>query len=109
LTFAARSVMLWAIAGVRGEFPMVMWLRLGGALLVTLLVMAALDYFGVSALMSGRSAQEVQHDAQARLRELFWLGIFAIVMATAVLAALRRWAGHGRRTLAPARRRERGA
>jgi hypothetical protein len=78
-----------------------MWLRLGGALLITILVIAALEYFGVSALLGGRSADEVQHDAHARVRELFWLGIFAIVMATALLAAARRWAGHLRRALAP--------
>jgi hypothetical protein len=80
---------------------MVMWLRLGGALLITIVVIAALEYFGVSALLGGRSADEVQHDAQARVRELFWLGIFAIVMATSLLAAVRRWGGRLRRAVFP--------
>jgi hypothetical protein len=81
---------------------MVMWLRLGGALLITMAVAAALEYFGVSALVGGRSVDEVQHDAETRLRELFWMMIFAAVMATAVLAALRRCGGRARRALAPA-------
>lgn len=80
---------------------MAMWLRLAGALLVTALVMAALDYFGVS--LGGRSAQEVHHQADNRLRELFWLLIFAFVMAISVVAAARRWAGQLRRAVAPAR------
>ena len=33
---------------------MIMWLRLGGALLVTLAVIACLEYFGVGSLLSGR-------------------------------------------------------
>lgn len=70
---------------------MVMWLRLGGALLITVVVLACLEYFGVSSLLGGRSADEMQHDAQARARELFWLAIFAVVMTMSVVAALRRW------------------
>lgn len=68
-----------------------MWLRLGGALLITLLVLACLEYFGVSAILSGRAADDVQHDAQSRMRELFWLAIFAVVMTMSVVAAVRRW------------------
>ena len=78
---------------------MVMWLRLGGALLITLAVIAALEYFGVSSLLGGRSADEVQHDAQARARELFWLVIFGLVMAMSVVAAIRRWTGQLRHAL----------
>jgi hypothetical protein len=70
---------------------MVMWLRLGAALLVTLAVMACLEYFGVGSFLSGRSADEVQHDAQSRARELFWFIIFGVVMFMSVVAALRRW------------------
>ena len=70
---------------------MVMWLRLGGALLITVVVLACLEYFGVSSLLGGRSADEMQHDAQARARELFWLAIFAVVMTMSGVAALRRW------------------
>jgi hypothetical protein len=92
------------VAGVSGDSPMVMWLRLGGALLTTLVVMAVLDFFGAGSLFGGRSAEEVQHAAQERMRELFWLAIFALVMATSVLAAARRWAGHGRRALVVRRR-----
>jgi len=80
---------------------MVMWLRIGGALLVTLVVISALEYIGVSSLIGGRTAHEVQHDTQSRARELFWLLIFAVVMATSVLAAVRRWTGHLRRAVAP--------
>jgi hypothetical protein len=72
---------------------MVMWLRLGGALLVTVAVMACLEYFGVSSHLGGRSADEVQHEAQSRTRELFWFAIFGVVMFMSVVAALRRWAG----------------
>jgi hypothetical protein len=78
---------------------MVMWVRIGGALLVTLAVMATLEALGVSALLGSR--EEASHEAQARARELFWTVIFAVVMATAVLAAVRRWVGHLRRALAP--------
>jgi purine-cytosine permease-like protein len=70
---------------------MAMWLRLGGALLITLLVLACLEYFGFSTLLGGRAADDVQHDAQSRLRELFWLAIFAVVMTMSVVAAVRRW------------------
>ena len=78
-----------------------MWLRIGGALLVTVAMVACLEYFGVSQLLGGRSADEVQHDAQSRARELFWFMIFAVVMATALLAAVRRWTRHLRRAVAP--------
>lgn len=81
---------------------MAMWLRIGGVLLVTMAVVACLEYFGVSSLLGGRSAEQVQSGAQGRTRELFWFMIFAVVMATSVLAAGRRWAGHLRRALAPA-------
>ena len=49
---------------------MVMWLRLGGALLATLLVMACLDYFGVTSILGGRSGEDLQHETHVRLREL---------------------------------------
>ena len=79
---------------------MTMWLRIGGALLITLAVMACLEYFGISSLLSGRSADQVQHDAESRTRELFWFMIVALVMATSLLAAVRRWTGHLRRATA---------
>ena len=78
---------------------MIMWLRLGGALLITVAVIACLEYFGVSSLLGGRSADEVQHDAQSRARELFWFAIFAVVMTMSVVAALRRWADQLRHAL----------
>ncbi|MDB5467166.1 MAG: hypothetical protein JWQ46_1928 [Phenylobacterium sp.] len=86
---------------------MVMWLRLGGALLITLLVMGGLEYFGVNSLLGGRSADDVQDAAHGRTRELFWFMIFALVMATSLLAAARRWAGQLRRVsvVSPQRRR----
>ena len=86
---------------------MIMWLRLAGALVVTLGAIGALEYFGVSTLLGGRSANEVQEAAHTRARELFWLMIFFVVMATSLLAAARRWAGQLKRALArPERPRE---
>ena len=76
---------------------MIMWLRLAGAVLVTLSALGALEYFGVSRLLGGRSADDASPAAQERARELFWMMIFVVVMATAMLAAARRWAGHFRR------------
>jgi hypothetical protein len=76
-----------------------MWLRLVGALLVTLTAIGALEYFGVSRLLGGRSPDEVQEAAHGRTRELFWLMIFFVVMATSLLAAARRWAGQLRRAV----------
>ncbi|MDB5428555.1 MAG: hypothetical protein JWR47_2885 [Phenylobacterium sp.] len=85
-----------------------MWLRLAGALLVTLATIGALEYFGVSRVLGGRSPDEVGDAARGRTGELFWLMIFFVVMATSMLAAARRWAGHLRRAVAispPQRRR----
>ncbi|HEX4711608.1 hypothetical protein [Phenylobacterium sp.] len=77
-----------------------MWLRLAGALLVTLATIGALEYFGVSRALGGRSPDEVgDAAAHARAGELFWLMIFFVVMATSMLAAARRWAGHLRRAV----------
>jgi hypothetical protein len=78
-----------------------MWLRLAGALAVTLAAIGALEYFGVSRLLGGRSPDEVQEAAHGRTRELFWLMIFFVVMATSLLAAARRWAGQLRRAMTP--------
>lgn len=82
-----------------------MWLRLAGALLVTLAAIGALEFFGVSRLLGGRSPDEVQEAAHGRTRELFWLMIFFVVMATSMLAAARRWAGQLRRAVASPRTR----
>jgi hypothetical protein len=76
-----------------------MWLRLVGALLVTLMAIGALEYFGVSRLLGGRSPDEVQEAAHGRTREIFWMMIFFVVWATALLAAARRWAGQLRRAM----------
>ena len=77
-----------------------MWLRLAGALIVTLAAIGALEFFGVSRLVGGRSPNEVQEAANGRTRELFWLLIFLVVMATSLLAAARRWAGQLKRAMA---------
>lgn len=77
-----------------------MWLRLAGALIVTLAAIGALEFFGVSRLVGGRSPNEVQEAANGRTRELFWLLIFVVVMATSLLAAARRWAGQLKRAMA---------
>jgi hypothetical protein len=84
---------------------MVMWLRLAAAVVVTLIAMGVLEYLGVSSILGGRSAEEVHGAAHGRTREFFWFLIFAIVMATALLAAARRGADQLRRALVPARRR----
>lgn len=84
---------------------MVMWLRLAAAVAVTLFAMGVLEYFGVSSIIGGRSADEVKEVAHGRARELFWFMIFAIVMATALLAAARRGVDQLRRALTPASRR----
>ena len=78
---------------------MIMWLRLAGALLVTLAAIGALEYFGVSRLLGGRTPDEAP-SAAGRAGELFWLLIFFVVMATSLLAAARRWAGQLRRAMA---------
>lgn len=77
-----------------------MWLRLAGALGVTLVAMGALEFFGVSRLLGGRTPNDVQEATHGRARELFWLLIFFVVMATSLLAAARRWAGQLKRAVA---------
>ena len=81
---------------------MMMWIRVLGALALTWAALGCLDYFGVTALLGGRSGDDaVHHEAQQTwARDLFWFGIFAIVMATSLLAAARRGAGHLKRALA---------
>lgn len=75
---------------------MIMWVRVAGALALTWAALGCLDYFGVTALLGGRTGDDaVQHEAQQTwARDLFWFAIFAAVMATALLAAARRGAGH---------------
>lgn len=75
---------------------MIMWIRVAGALALTWAALGCLDYFGVTALLGGRSGDDaVQHEAQQTwTRDLFWFAIFALVMATALLAAARRGAVH---------------
>lgn len=80
---------------------MAMWLRLGGALLVTLVAIGLLERFGVGNFVVGRPPGEVQDAAHGRPREIFWFMIFAVVMATSLLAAARR----GREQLVRALRR----
>ena len=89
-----------------GEAGMIMWFRLAAALVVTLVVLGALDYFGVGSLLGGRSGDDVSPNALAhgRMREIFWFLIFAVVMATSLLAAVRRWTGDLKRASALARR-----
>ncbi|WP_293366437.1 hypothetical protein [Phenylobacterium sp.] len=77
-----------------------MWLRLAGALLVTLCAIGALEYFGVSRLLGGRAPDDAPAAAYAPAREMFWIMIFFVVMATSLLAAARRWAGHLKRAFA---------
>ena len=76
---------------------MIMWLRLAGAVLVTLAAIGALEYLGVGRLLGGRTADDASPAAQERARDLFWMLIFCVVMATSLLAAARRWAGQFKR------------
>jgi hypothetical protein len=80
---------------------MIMWFRVVGALALTWAALGCLDYFGAIALIGGRSGDEVQNPIQQTWgRDLFWLTIFAVVMATALLAAARRGTGKLRHLLA---------
>ena len=79
---------------------MIMWLRLAGALVVTLAAIGALEYFGVSRMLGGRTPEDAPAAAYAPAREIFWVMIFFVVMATSLLAAGRRWAGQLKRAVA---------
>jgi len=81
---------------------MIMWFRVAGALALTWAALGCLDYFGVTALLGGRSGDDVHNPVQQQTwaRDLFWFAIFAVVMATSLLAAARRGAMHLRRALA---------
>ncbi|THD81337.1 MAG: hypothetical protein E7812_04880 [Phenylobacterium sp.] len=83
---------------------MIMWVRVAGALALTWVALGCLDYLGVTALVGGRSGDDaVRHGASSTwARDLFWFAIFAVVMATALLAAARRGAGNLRRAFAKA-------
>jgi hypothetical protein len=70
-------------------------------LLVTLVAIGGLEYFGVSRLLGGRAPEEARAAAYAPAKEIFWLAIFFVVMATSLLAAARRWAGHLKRAVVP--------
>ena len=77
---------------------MLMWLRLAGAVLVTLLAIGALEYFGVSRILGGRTPDDAQA-SYAPAKEIFWVAIFFVVWATSLLAAVRRWGGHLKRAV----------
>lgn len=80
---------------------MTMWMRVAGALALTWAALGCLDYLGVTGFAGGRSGgNAVHHGAQqAWARDLFWFAIFAVVMATALLAAARRGMGNLRRAI----------
>ena len=82
---------------------MAMWIRLLGALLVTLAAIGLLERFGISDVFANRASGDVQDAAHGRPREIFWFLLFAVVMATSLLAAARRSVEHLQR----ARRRRR--
>jgi hypothetical protein len=81
---------------------MLMWMRVAGALALTWVALGCLDYLGVTAFAGGRSGEDAVHHGmqQTWARDLFWFAIFAVVMATAVLAAARRGVAHLRRATA---------
>ena len=78
---------------------MAMWLRLAGAVLVTVLIVSALDALGLRLGWGVRSFEEVQDDLQSRLRDAFWFAVCAFVMFMSVVAALRRWSGMAKRAV----------
>jgi hypothetical protein len=78
---------------------MIMWFRLAGALAVTLAALGVLDYWG---FFLGERPAEQTPAAAHRSREFFWFLIFLVVMATALLAAARRWTDQLRRVPAAA-------
>jgi hypothetical protein len=86
---------------------MSMWLRVAGALAVTLTALGCLDYWGLNPLV-GNQVDDLQEAIRGRARELFWFAVWALVMATSVLAALRRWAPTLRRAAAPRSARDQG-
>ena len=47
-----------------GTRRVIMWLRLAGALLVTLAAIGALEYFGVSRVLGGRTPEHVNRSAR---------------------------------------------
>jgi len=81
---------------------MIMWVRVVGALVLTWAALGCLDYLGVTALLGGRSGDDVPNPVQQQTwaRDLFWFAIFAVVMATSLLAAARRGAVQLKRALA---------
>ncbi|WP_297695005.1 hypothetical protein [Phenylobacterium sp.] len=81
---------------------MIMWVRVVGALVLTWAALGCLDYLGVTALLGGRSGDDVHNPVQQQTwaRDLFWFAIFAVVMATSLLAAARRGAVQLKRALA---------
>ena len=83
---------------------MIMWMRVAGALALTWAAVGCLDYLGVTAIAGGRSGENAVNSGvqQTWARDAFWLTIFVVVMATALLAAARRGMGHLRRALAKA-------
>jgi hypothetical protein len=80
---------------------MSMWIRLAGAVLLTLAAFGLLERFGVGDVFN-RAPAEMPDAAHGRPREIFWFLIFAAVMATSLLAAARR----GREQLVRALRRK---
>jgi hypothetical protein len=76
-----------------------MWMRLLGAVLVTLLAFGLAERFGIGDFISNRAPTEMQDAAHGRPREAFWFMIFALVMATSLLAAARRGAEHLKRAV----------
>ena len=79
---------------------MIMWFRVAGALALTWAAVGCLDYFGVIAFLGGRSGNDMHNPIQQTwARDLFWFAIFAVVMATALLAAARRGAASLRHLL----------
>ncbi|MGZ3378143.1 MAG: hypothetical protein ACXU8S_16235 [Phenylobacterium sp.] len=83
---------------------LLMWARLVGAVLVTLVAIGALEYFGVSRILGGRTPEDAQA-SYAPAKEIFWVAIFFVVWATSLLAAARRWGGQLKRAIArPAKR-----
>ena len=77
---------------------MLIWLRFGIALAVGLVLLTVIDALGLWALFSSARPDDADA-APGRNGEFVWLMIFLLVMATSLLAAARRGAGHLRRAV----------
>jgi hypothetical protein len=81
------------------------WFRVVAFAILALSVVALLGVVGAGAVIGDQYADDVQGAAHERPREIFWFLLFTVVMATSLLAAVRRLADHALQAVASKRRR----